>query len=35
VLSHEAFALLRVSEREAKELAAAGFPSHDSLPRMG
>ena len=35
VLSHEAFALLRVSDLEAKELAAAGFPSHDSLPRVG
>lgn len=35
VLSHEAFAVLRVSERESAQLAAAGFPSHDSLPRIG
>jgi hypothetical protein len=35
VLSHEAFAVLRVSESEAGELAAAGFISHDSLPRIG
>lgn len=35
VLSHEAFAVLRVSESELEQLAAAGFPSHDSLPRIG
>jgi hypothetical protein len=35
VLSHEAFAVLRVSDRESAQLAAAGFPSHDSLPRIG
>jgi len=35
VLSHEAFAVLRVSETESTQLAAAGFPSHDSLPRFG
>jgi hypothetical protein len=35
VLSHEAFAVLRVSEREAAQLAAAGFISHGSLPRIG
>jgi hypothetical protein len=35
ILSHEAFAVLRVSDREAAQLAAAGFPSHDSLPRIG
>ena len=35
LLSHEAFAVLRVSESEAEQLAAAGFPSHDSLPRIG
>lgn len=35
VLSHEAFAIMRVSEAESAELNAAGFPSHDSLPRVG
>jgi hypothetical protein len=35
VLSHEAFAIMRLSEPEAVELSAAGFPSHDSLPRVG
>jgi hypothetical protein len=35
VLSHEAFAIMRLSEAESAELAAAGFPSHDSLPRVG
>lgn len=35
VLSHEAFAVLRVSELEAGELASAGFITHDSLPRIG
>jgi len=35
VLSHEAFAVLRVSDLEAAELASAGFISHDSLPRIG
>jgi len=34
VLSHEAFAVLRVTDRESGELAAAGFTSHDSLPRI-
>ena len=34
VLSHEAFAVLRLSEDEADELANAGFKSHDSLPRI-
>lgn len=34
VLSHEAFAVLRVSERESAQLAAAGFISHDTLPRI-
>lgn len=33
VLSHEAFAVLRVSEAESAQLSAAGFRSHDSLPR--
>jgi hypothetical protein len=33
VLSHEAFAVLRVSESEAEDLKDAGFPSHESLPR--
>ena len=35
VLSHEAFAVLRLSVVESMRLSAAGFPSHDSLPRMG
>lgn len=35
VLSHEAFAIMRLSDGEAAELAEAGFPSHDSLPRVG
>jgi hypothetical protein len=35
VLSHEAFAILRVSDFEVGELASAGFISHDSLPRIG
>ena len=35
VLSHEAFAVLRVSDSEVAQLAAAGFPNHDSLPRIG
>jgi len=35
VLSHEAFAVLRLSVVESARLAAAGFPTHDSLPRMG
>jgi len=33
VLSHEAFAVLRVSESEAEDLIDAGFPTHESLPR--
>jgi hypothetical protein len=33
ILSHEAFAVLRLSEAESEQLAAAGFPSHESLPR--
>lgn len=33
ILSHEAFAVLRLSNSESEELAAAGFPSHESLPR--
>jgi len=35
VLSHEAFAVLRLTDSESQELDAAGFPSHDSLPRIG
>jgi hypothetical protein len=35
VLSHEAFAVLRMSDDEAHALRQAGFPSHDSLPRAG
>jgi hypothetical protein len=34
VLSHEAFAVLRISVLESVRLSAAGFPSHDSLPRV-
>jgi hypothetical protein len=33
VLSHEAFGVLRLSESEVADLTAAGFSSHDSLPR--
>jgi hypothetical protein len=35
VLSHEAFAIMRLTETESAELTASGFPSHDSLPRVG
>ena len=35
ILSHEAFAVLRVSDRESAQLAAAGLASHESLPRIG
>lgn len=35
VLSHEAFGVLRLAQSESEELDAAGFPSHDSLPRIG
>jgi hypothetical protein len=35
VLSHEAFAVLRVSEGEAADLVSSGFPVHESLPRAG
>ena len=35
VLSHEAFAVLRLTDSESQELDAAGFPSHESLPRIG
>lgn len=35
VLSHEAFAVLRLTASEAEELEIAGFPSHESLPRIG
>ena len=35
VLSHEAFAVLRLTESESQEIEAAGFPTHDSLPRIG
>ncbi len=34
VLSHEAFAVLRLTESEAHDLEAAGFPSHGALPRI-
>jgi len=34
VLSHEAFAVLRISDLESAQLLAAGFVSHDSLPRV-
>jgi hypothetical protein len=33
ILSHEAFAVLRLSESESERLSAAGFASHESLPR--
>jgi hypothetical protein len=33
VLTHEAFAVLRVSDAESEKLTAAGFASHESLPR--
>jgi hypothetical protein len=33
ILSHEAFAVLRLSEAESQQLSAAGFASHESLPR--
>ena len=35
VLSHEAFGVLRLTDSESQELDGAGFPSHDSLPRIG
>ena len=35
VLSHEAFAVLRIPVLESVRFSAAGFPSHDSLPRVG
>lgn len=35
VLSHEAFGVLSISELESAQLAAAGFPSHESLPWIG
>lgn len=35
VLSHEAFGVLCISDPEAAQLEAAGFPSHESLPRIG
>lgn len=34
ILSHEAFAVLRLSEAESEQLSAAGFASHESLPRV-
>jgi hypothetical protein len=33
ILSHEAFAVLRLSVAESEQLSAAGFASHESLPR--
>ena len=35
VLSHEAFAVLRISVIESARFSAAGFRSHDALPRVG
>jgi hypothetical protein len=35
VLSHEAFGVLSLSELESAQLEAAGFQSHESLPRIG
>jgi hypothetical protein len=34
VLSREAFGVLRLSDVEVNELGGAGFPSHESLPRI-
>ncbi len=34
-LSHEAFAVLCITEPECERLEGDGFPSHDSLPRIG
>jgi hypothetical protein len=34
VLSHEAFGVLRLGDAEVSLLSAAGFPTHDSLPRI-
>jgi hypothetical protein len=34
ILSHEAFAVLCISESESAQLAAAGFATHDALPRI-
>jgi len=34
MLSHEAFAVLRVTDEESAQLEAAGFLTHDSLPRF-
>jgi hypothetical protein len=34
VLSHEAFGLLRITDDEVNLLSAAGFPTHESLPRI-
>jgi hypothetical protein len=34
VLSHEAFAVLRLTEGESVQLTDQGFVSHDSLPRI-
>jgi hypothetical protein len=34
VLSHEAFAVLRLTAAESEQLDAARFPSHESLPRI-
>jgi hypothetical protein len=34
VLSREAFAVMRLTVPEAEELAAAGFSSHEALPRI-
>lgn len=35
VLSHEAFAVLHLSDPEFEQLSVTGFRSHDSLPRVG
>lgn len=34
VLSHEAFGVLRLGDAEVSLLSAAGFPTHESVPRI-
>ena len=34
VLSHEAFGVLKIDDAEVRLLSAAGYPTHDSLPRI-
>ncbi|MFN2635801.1 MAG: hypothetical protein ABR585_02080 [Gemmatimonadaceae bacterium] len=35
VLSHEAFAVLRITDKELAQLSLAGVRTHESLPRAG